>query len=354
MLTRPPGGVPGPEPQDRWVSAHVFTGHPLDLVVSTLIPAAVAELRQRGLADRFFFLRHWHGGPHLRLRVRLTAPAAGPAVRTVLNAHAIALFRTLPPSEPMPAHQYRALAEQLAALEPDSEPGTLAPNDSLAFHPYRPEHGKYGHGAALRAAEDAFATCSELAVAAVLAGWSPAQRTAHCFALLAGTLDAGAAPGQPVPEVLAQYRNGRAALLTVARAARAAPLAEATHPARAAAQSAVADPARAAPLAELADPAGADPVSRWLATCRGAQRQAAAPALLAGHLTHLACNRLDVRIGQEATLRALALLAVVELTDAELTDTDRPRPESDQPRRHTSRRHRGSQDDAPHDGAAPP
>ncbi|MET9532409.1 lantibiotic dehydratase C-terminal domain-containing protein [Streptomyces sp. NPDC006649] len=318
MLTRAPGGVPGPEPEDRWVSAHVFTGHPLDLVVSTLIPAAVAELRQRGLADRFFFLRHWHGGPHLRLRVRLTAPAARPAVCAVLDAHAMELFRTLPPTQPMSAHQYQSLAGQLAALEPESEPGTLAPNDSLAFHPYRPEHGKYGRGAALRAAEDAFATCSELAVAAVLAGWSPAQRTAHCFALLAGTLDAGAPPGRPAPEVLAQYRNGRAALLTVARAARAA-----------------------AP-ADVADPAGADPVSRWLAACRSAQRQAAVPALLAGHLTHLACNRLDVRIGQEATLRALALLAVAELTG------------SHQSRQHSSRRHRDSHGHVRHDGAAPP
>ncbi|WP_371535847.1 hypothetical protein OG210_09840 [Streptomyces sp. NBC_00466] len=322
MVTRPPGGVPDPEPEpepeDRWVSAHVFTGHPLDLVVRALIPTAVAELRQRGLADRFFFLRHWQGGPHLRLRVRAATPAAEPAVRAALEAHASALFRTLPPSRPMTAQQYRLLADQLATLEPESVPGTLAPNDSLAFHAYRPEHGKYGHGVALRAVEDAFATCSELAVAAVLAEWSPAQRTAHCFALLTGSMDASAPPVRPAPEVLAQYRNGRTALLTVARAARAA--------------------ARAG----AAGPAGADPVTRWLAACRSAQRQAALPARLAGHLTHLACNRLGVRLGQEASLRALALLAVAELTV------------DDRPGQHSTRRHRGDHDHARHDGTGPP
>ncbi|WEH37018.1 lantibiotic dehydratase C-terminal domain-containing protein [Streptomyces sp. AM 4-1-1] len=315
MLTRPPGGAPGPEPEDRWVSAHVFTGHPLDLVLSALVPEAVAELRQRGLADRFFFLRHWQGGPHLRLRVRLTTPAAEPSVRAALDAHATALFRALPPSQPMSAHQYRSLARRLSAQEPESEPGALAPNDSLAFHAYRPEHGKYGRGAALRAVEDAFATCSELALAAVLAEWGPARRTAHCFALLTGSLDASAPPGRPTPEVLAQYGNRRAALLTVARAARAA---------------------------GAVDQAGADPVSRWLAACRSAQRQAALPARLAGHLTHLACNRLGVRLGQEATLRALALLAVAESTG------------DDRPRRHSTRPDRSDHGHAPHDGAEPP
>ncbi|MBC3841182.1 hypothetical protein GXW82_15415 [Streptacidiphilus sp. 4-A2] len=41
---------------------------------------------------------------------------------------------------------------------------------------------------------------------------------------------------------------------------------------------------------------------------------AAEPERLPGHLTHLACNRLGVRLDQEAALRQLAALAVHELT----------------------------------------
>ncbi|MFG2720066.1 lantibiotic dehydratase C-terminal domain-containing protein [Streptomyces sp. NPDC048416] len=327
MLTRPPEGAPDPAPEDRWVSAHVFTGHPLDLVVRELIPPAVAELRLRGLADRFFFLRHWQGGPHLRLRVRTTTPAAAPQVRATLHTHATAMFAGLPVSRPMTERQYAALARDLAAAEPDIEPGVLAPNDSLAFQVYRPEHGKYGHGDALRAVEDAFATCSELALAAVLAPWSPAQRTAHCFALLAGSTDAPAPPGRPTPDALAQYKDKRAALLTVARAARTAVR------------------AGAGGLADIdpghADPLDADPVSRWLAACRNAQRHVARPARLAGHLTHLACNRLDVRPGQEATLRALAQLAVADATG------DDPPPALSAPRDTRHHRDRGRNDGGP-------
>ncbi|MER0443680.1 lantibiotic dehydratase C-terminal domain-containing protein [Streptomyces sp. Edi4] len=287
MLTRPPVG----EREDRWVGAHLFTGHPLDLVVGTLVPAVMTELRERALADHFFFLRHWQGGPHLRLRVRLTAPEAELAARAVLAAHASALFHELPPSRSMTARQYAALAKELSTYEPESEPGALAPNDSLAFVPYRREHGKYGHGAALRAVEDAFALCSELALGAVRERWSPARRSAHCFALLSGSVDAPVRASRATPDVLVQYGTRRAALLAVARAARTA--------------------------AAGRGPADTDPVRTWLSACRDAQRGAAEPARLAGHLTHLACNRLGIRLGQEATLRALALLAVAELTGDE-------------------------------------
>jgi hypothetical protein len=97
--------------------------------------------------------------------------------------------------------------------------------------------------------------------------------------------------------VVEQYRQRRAALLPVARAARAAST-TATATATAAAGG-----------------ADADPVTRWLAALRRAQDRATDPARLAGHLTHLACNRLGVRLDQEATLRGLAQLAAAETGD---------------------------------------
>lgn len=300
MLTRPPGGVPDPEPEsqpasasdpqpdDRWVSAHVFTGHPLDLVVRALLPEAVAELRRRGLADRFFFLRHWQGGPHLRLRVRLTTPAAEPAVRTTLDAHAAAFFHTRPPSPAMTEGRYQALARQLAAQEPESEPGTLAPHDSLAFHPYRPGCGAAGRRGRVR----------------------HLQRTGRRRG--AGRVGPGTAGGALLRP--ADRQPGRGCRAGPAGAGPAGPV---RRPAGRPARRRPSSPrGPRAGTGEAAGQAGADPVHQWLAACRNAQRHSALPDRLAGHLTHLACNRLDVRLGQEATLRGLALLAVAELTGA--------------------------------------
>ena len=280
------------ETDQVWVSAHVFTGHPLDLVLRGLLPAVLDDLRPRGLADRFFFIRHWQFGPHLRLRVRVAAPDAEPRVRAALHAHTTAFFAELPSTRAMTERQYAELAARFSVMEPGTRAGTLAPNDSLGFIRYQPENAKYGHGAALRAAEECFATCSELALAAAVARWTPAQRLAHCFALLAAT----AAPSDSNPAIPAsgtaveQYRRSRATLLPVARSARAA-LAE-----------------------EPPGGPGDDPAARWFASFRRARELAADPAPLHGRLTHLACNRLGVRLEQEATLRQLAALAVHELT----------------------------------------
>jgi len=280
------------ETDQAWVSAHVFTGHPLDLVVCGLLPAVLDDLRPRGLADRFFFIRHWQFGPHLRLRVRATAPDAEPRIRAALDAHTTAFFADLPSTPAMTEHQYAELAARFGPMEPGTQAGTLASNDSLAFIRYQPENTKYGHGAALRAAEECFATCSELALAAATAQWTPAQRLAHCFALLAATPGpSGGSPAIPLSgTAVEQYRRSRATLLPVARSARAA-LAE-----------------------EPPGGPGDDPAARWFASFRRARDLAADPALLHGQLTHLACNRLGVRLEQEATLRQLAALAVHELT----------------------------------------
>nr|WP_237555149.1 lantibiotic dehydratase C-terminal domain-containing protein [Streptomyces sp. SID4948] len=271
------------------MSAHVFTAHPLDLVLSRLVPAVVDDARRRGLADRFFFIRHWQSGPHLRLRLRAAAPDAEPELRALLETNAAEFFGSLSPATPMTARQYGELAARLAVMEPGTEAGRLAPNDSLAFIPYRPETAKYGRGPALSAAEACFCLCSEQALAA--ATDSPTQRLAYCFALLAGTArPAGQPAAWRTPLRVEQYRRRRASLLPVARAARAAANGRAT-----------------------AD-TGQDPLARWFAAFRRARDLSAAPDRLADHLSHLACNRRGVRLDQEATLRGLAALAVDELT----------------------------------------
>lgn len=71
-------------------------------------------------------------------------------------------------------------------------------------------------------------------------------------------------------------------------------------------------------------PPDADPLARWFTAFRRAQRLAVDPHRLPGHLTHLACNRLGVRLDQEATLRGLAALARAEMAEAAETALDEP------------------------------
>ncbi|WP_194894582.1 lantibiotic dehydratase C-terminal domain-containing protein [Catenulispora pinisilvae] len=272
---------------DQWVGVHVYTMTPLDTIIRELLPDLLSDLRGQGLIGCWFFLRHWADGPHLRVRLRLAGAEHGEQVRALVSAHVTALYSRIPPSRPMAEQDYVELARRLTVWEPDVEVGGLAPNDSHAFVPYRPEHGKYGYGFALRAVEEHFGVCSELALAAVCEGWGEQQRGAHCFALLAGgiaTPPAGPAVSSAIQEL---YRRQRAALLPVARAARTAP--------------------------DVPPGPDRDPAGRWLDSVRTAGVHAADPSTLAAGLGHLACNRLGLRLGQEAVLRGLANLAVRDL-----------------------------------------
>jgi hypothetical protein len=279
----------GPDAADRWVSVHAYTATPLDTVIRELLPGLLHELRGRGLIDSWFFLRHWAAGPHLRVRLRLAGTEHDEDVRASVAEHMAALFTRLPPSRPMPERDYLELARRFAVWEPDVEVGGLAPNDSHAFVPYRPEHGKYGYGFALRAAEEHFAVCSDLALSAVRENWSDQRRAAHCFALFAGGITTPSDEPTADPSILELYRRQRSALLPVAGAALAA------------------TSSRHGPEPE--------PAERWLASARRARARAAEPDVPAAGLAHLACNRLGVRLGQEAVLRGLADLAARELAD---------------------------------------
>jgi thiopeptide-type bacteriocin biosynthesis protein len=56
-------------PGSEWIFFKLYTGQgTLDHVLRTLVPALVKEARERGLAERWFFLRYADPRPHLRLR----------------------------------------------------------------------------------------------------------------------------------------------------------------------------------------------------------------------------------------------------------------------------------------------
>ena len=67
----------------QWVSMHIFySANPSRLLVNCIAPL-VADLRAQQLISRWFFIRYWMGGPHVRLRL---LPAEGVSEQTVKTA----------------------------------------------------------------------------------------------------------------------------------------------------------------------------------------------------------------------------------------------------------------------------
>lgn len=65
---------------DRWISLHVFYAANSNPVLVHCIGPLVAELRERSLLSKWFFIRYWLEGPHTRIRL---LPAAGADVDEV-------------------------------------------------------------------------------------------------------------------------------------------------------------------------------------------------------------------------------------------------------------------------------
>ncbi|MFJ9724669.1 lantibiotic dehydratase C-terminal domain-containing protein [Streptomyces sp. NPDC101209] len=179
-----------------WVSAHLFYHADQDAAIVGIVRPAAERLRRAGIADGFFFLRYWEGGPHLRLRVP-TSPDRVQEVRSVIEETAAEFYRTSPSRSSMSAQEYAETAPGLAKLEQmsDYDP-ELHPDNSVAFIDYVPETDVFGTGRSLEAVEHQLMATSVLAVELIARGRTPGQRAMDAFAMLAAnrTLFTGILP----------------------------------------------------------------------------------------------------------------------------------------------------------------
>lgn len=152
------------EPTRDWVGAHVFHRGDQDLLVTRAVAPVCEELARAGHVEDWFFLRYWEGGPHVRVRLRATAPAGG--IRAaVARRCAHHLVDHPSPRDDWSQREYESVAWQRAAGERLTKwDHHLRPVDTLEFTAYEPEHRAYGEGRALHAVERHFTESSRIAV----------------------------------------------------------------------------------------------------------------------------------------------------------------------------------------------
>lgn len=161
--------VTAPAAADEWVAVHAFHHGDLDpLLVEAVAPLVAGR--------RWFFLRYWDGGPHLRVRVA-APPGEADDVRAALVDGLAGYLAGHPAAATMSAEAYRQLAAELAAREgATGSERELRPPGSVTPEPYRPEHDVYGTGAPLAHVEQHFVESSELALEVVAGGASAERR----------------------------------------------------------------------------------------------------------------------------------------------------------------------------------
>ncbi len=276
-----------------WVSAHVFHQGDLDALLVRAVHPLVT-----GLAADWFFLRHWEGGLHVRLRVRPPDGVPAGEVRDRIVAGCGPWLAANPSVHRISPAEYADSAAKFAALEGADRYETVQREpDGIAFLPYE----RSGHGAAMERHQ---VESSRLALDLLRSGPELAQRDTAALALLllawftAEPEPAGLAPrvagdasppdptgGSPAlwrAAVDRRYRDQRERLLGLAGRMRAV----------------AAGPDRPGLFAD------------WTASVRAVAAAADDALPVLDRCAHLVCNRLGVSLVEEGYLRVLAARTV--------------------------------------------
>ena len=137
-----------------WISLHIFYYGDQNYLLVECIKPLMQDLQERGLIQRYFFIRYWLEGYHIRLRL-LPAPDADSDKLKYIAEQAINTFLQRRPALYMPDTQFyfpyqreQFILEygEEKLLQTYGEQGLipLRPNNTFAYIPYEPEYHRYG------------------------------------------------------------------------------------------------------------------------------------------------------------------------------------------------------------------
>ncbi|MEW1844354.1 lantibiotic dehydratase C-terminal domain-containing protein [Nonomuraea angiospora] len=168
---------------DRWISLHAFHQAGTDLLLGTAVDGLVRELD--GRLDRFFFLRYWEGGPHLRLRLLPRVPDDAVMIEKRATAVLEEHLAAYPTTVTWDRERYALLAQEFARQEGlVAYDHRLRPDDHVEAIAYRPEYATFGGPQAVAAVERHFTDSSRIALAILRGEHDHRRRLGHALAAM--------------------------------------------------------------------------------------------------------------------------------------------------------------------------
>lgn len=126
----------------KWISVYIFYEEPLDNFLSEALVPFTAQLSSKTLFDKYFFIRYWEKGTHIRLRIR-----------TKQEKDTIELIENFFTGYfcCYPSQRDERRFESTACFK----------NNSLQYVKYEPETERYGGSAGLEICEGQFLSSSK-------------------------------------------------------------------------------------------------------------------------------------------------------------------------------------------------
>lgn len=171
----------------RWRAQHLFYHGDMDVALRHCVRPAISRLLSCSYIDRFFFIRYNLGGPHIRIRYRLTSESTqfSSHVDEVLAEHVSVFLRNWPSSKTLDEESIRQESRSILASVPE-ESNLYYPDGSFLPFPFEPEVDRYGGPGLLPHSLDFFAVSSLQALEAIKSPMWPVSghRGALVFSLL--------------------------------------------------------------------------------------------------------------------------------------------------------------------------
>lgn len=161
------------EGQD-WISVHAFNHLQTETLVSAVVSPLLRQWGQEGRLRAGFYLCHWEGGPHVRVRLLAQAAHDQAALEGELTA-ALQAHLDTQPRQPLDPALYARYAEQEQASEGTLKPVPLQDDGAVVPWIYVPEWDRFGGPLLAPSVVQVFGCSSLLAGRVREAGW-PSQR----------------------------------------------------------------------------------------------------------------------------------------------------------------------------------
>lgn len=124
-----------------WVSVHLFYTHHNHILKNGIYPF-ILDLRKKNEIKRYFFIRYFEKGPHIRLRL-LINPDKKEKIKLSINNYFQSFFRKYPSTRNFEGKNY-------------------FPNNTIQYIKYSPEIKRYGGKLAIKIAEKHFEDSSDI------------------------------------------------------------------------------------------------------------------------------------------------------------------------------------------------
>ncbi|MBI1767318.1 MAG: hypothetical protein HYR67_02960 [Bacteroidetes bacterium] len=127
-----------------WMSAYLYYNEPWDMFLLSAVLPIVEQYNSLNLINRFFFIRYWERGPHIRLRLKLTGRLNREKIKSNLIEHFTGYYNSNP---------------SIRNERPVQSDWRL--NNSIYFIDYEPEYERYGGSFGLEKSEEQFELSSK-------------------------------------------------------------------------------------------------------------------------------------------------------------------------------------------------